>query len=221
MEEQKMKKQLLAAVLAVGLMVGGMVGTASATSVSFNFENSGSNYNDASLLNYLKTTSGLTNVSTSGTTWYENSVLFGSDVLYVNASNGSGTIDFDTLARSASTYKINSLQFTWGVFQKSSSIDFGLDVFNDATDSWSNNYYTVNNVDYSTGASGLLTFASAMEVTAIRVHDGGSMDVGIDNLVINDNRGTAPVPEPGTMMLLGIGLGGLAIFGKRRMNKEA
>lgn len=29
------------------------------------------------------------------------------------------------------------------------------------------------------------------------------------------------VPEPGTMMLLGIGMVGLAIFGKRRMNKEA
>lgn len=30
-----------------------------------------------------------------------------------------------------------------------------------------------------------------------------------------------PVPEPGTMMLLGIGMLGLAVFGKRRMNKEA
>lgn len=31
----------------------------------------------------------------------------------------------------------------------------------------------------------------------------------------------APVPEPGTMMLLGFGMLGLAIYGKRRMNKEA
>jgi hypothetical protein len=30
-----------------------------------------------------------------------------------------------------------------------------------------------------------------------------------------------PVPEPGTMVLLGIGMLGMAIYGKRRMNKEA
>jgi hypothetical protein len=29
------------------------------------------------------------------------------------------------------------------------------------------------------------------------------------------------VPEPGTMVLLGFGMLGMAIFGKRRMNKEA
>ena len=32
---------------------------------------------------------------------------------------------------------------------------------------------------------------------------------------------SAPVPEPGTMMLLGIGMLGMAVYGKRRMNKQA
>ncbi|MFZ4859703.1 MAG: PEP-CTERM sorting domain-containing protein [Desulfuromonadaceae bacterium] len=31
----------------------------------------------------------------------------------------------------------------------------------------------------------------------------------------------APVPEPGTMMLLGLGMLGMAVYGKRRMNREA
>lgn len=32
---------------------------------------------------------------------------------------------------------------------------------------------------------------------------------------------SAPVPEPGTMILLGFGMLGLAVYGKRRLNKEA
>lgn len=31
---------------------------------------------------------------------------------------------------------------------------------------------------------------------------------------------TTPVPEPGTMMLLGIGVFGMAVYGKRKMNKK-
>lgn len=43
-----------------------------------------------------------------------------------------------------------------------------------------------------------------------------TMGCGNDNLIGHD---TAPVPEPGTMMLVGFGMLGLAIYGKRRMNK--
>lgn len=39
--------------------------------------------------------------------------------------------------------------------------------------------------------------------------------------VIGDNGTSAPVPEPGTMALLGFGMLSLAIYGKRRLNKES
>jgi hypothetical protein len=43
--------------------------------------------------------------------------------------------------------------------------------------------------------------------------------IGSDSAWITE--GTTPVPEPGTMVLFGIGMLGLAVYGKRRMNKEA
>lgn len=53
----------------------------------------------------------------------------------------------------------------------------------------------------------------------VRNATGGLLADSHIQVVVGD--GAAPVPEPGTMMLLGLGMAGLAVFGKRRMNKEA
>jgi hypothetical protein len=47
------------------------------------------------------------------------------------------------------------------------------------------------------------------------------IDQGLSSVLLVDNVTNNPVPEPGTMALLGFGMLGLAIFGKRRMNKVA
>ncbi len=64
-------------------------------------------------------------------------------------------------------------------------------------------------------------FVATFDISSIDLSNGAvfhnTMECGNDNLIGQ----AAPVPEPGTMALLGIGMLGLAIYGKRRMNKEA
>jgi len=69
--------------------------------------------------------------------------------------------------------------------------------------------YLPNSVKLSAGTY-IIGFNDNMQV-------GQANDSDYDDIII----AITPVPEPGTMMLLGIGMLGMAVYGKRRMNKKS
>ncbi|MEI6825817.1 MAG: PEP-CTERM sorting domain-containing protein [Desulfuromonadales bacterium] len=78
--------------------------------------------------------------------------------------------------------------------------------------------YTNNTFGWSLAGLIALNSYGTLEVTVKSTYG----DFYLDSSVLTANGcDNTPVPEPGTMMLLGAGMLGLAIFGKRRMNKEA
>jgi hypothetical protein len=196
------------------VLILGFGGMASATSTTFDFTGV------SNLNTYMDTTFG-SNVDVSNLESRTQSGIFGGSAAIRTDNGATGSLDFDPSSSGLpSTFKILSVSFTWGVYDSTTGYDFVLDVYNDATGLWVDNYFTKSYVsDGAYGNSGTLTFAGNMEVTQLRIHDDGENDVGIDNLVINDNRTTvSPVPEPGTMLLLGFGLLGLASI-RRKLTK--
>ena len=73
---------------------------------------------------------------------------------------------------------------------------------------------------YQTNSTIPLLYAGAFNIS-FTASDSNLLDGFTSTRVLSGDITNSPVPEPGTMMLLGLGIFGLAIFGKRRMNKDA
>ena len=205
----------------LGLML--TLAPASAKAITFNLDN----VND----NNTGTTGPWASVTLTDSTYLgKDSVHFVVDPIesaFVNKGTNFGlqSFFFNENTGFASSLKIgNSLPTGWAYDYGSNNAGGGFGKF--AFEASGNGYnranplsfdvYNINGLDVSiANFSSVLSSEGSLFAAHIADYNGGQ------SAKFATDGSTAPVPEPGTMMLLGFGMLGLAIYGKRRANKEA
>lgn len=134
--------------------------------------------------------------------------------------SGSGNLPGTYLYFTA--FDLTGLDASTAILNGSWASDNGAECYlNDMTTpvSTSNGYGTLTNFTINSG------FHPGFNSLAFEVTNdpyGSDPSINPTGLLVNIYEANAnPVPEPSTMMLLGLGMLGLAVYGKCRMNKDA
>lgn len=210
-----MKKKLLA-VLASGVLMLGMVSVSQALTYTYatdvRWDNgtgaapssaAGNRYNQTSAL-YAPDSSFLS-LGRGGLAVFDFGVEFNAAAIVFETTNGTRS----AYPELANVYVANSLyNFS------------GLATGNGAASISTLDFTSVGQINNSASSTELDLSSLAGPFRYVLIQDATTWTGSPDGFDVNA-VGVAPVPEPGTMMLLGIGMLGMAVYGKRRMNKEA
>lgn len=174
---------------------------------TLNIYNVGANNTLGSLITAISTTS---NVPLRPDNWDMNGILF--NVTF----NAIGITVPDQiifgLAYNTQTHGYNPT----GVAGPYNSLNFGLNTVAPSIGTDVN----IDSVFVNTTWAGFYTDGGNAGVGTFRSDTGWSSPYYTPAIEFN-TVDSAPVPEPGTMMLLGMGMLGLAVYGKRKINKQA
>jgi hypothetical protein len=211
-----MKNKLLAVVAASALVLS-LTGVACATLYSFDADADSSS---------SPTQSGYTSIIYTST--YNSALGYGWDRV-VTEDRDRGVIASDPLSDllrdlhfsdKDATFKIDLANGLYDVTLYFRDNAYPHDSFQVFAESMTTASATINSISTNTTIIKDFSVLVADGQLDLRFHDFGGSD---ENWIINGIQveGPAPVPEPGTMLLFGLGMAGLVVYGKRRMNKEA
>jgi hypothetical protein len=188
--------EMLKASLSATLMLGLICGTVNAT--LFDFEGAPYLGGPAAIESYMEG-------------------VYGSDITVSNGIVGNGIIPGplgpDHYIQAGPSWGMHSIDISFNVVPITSvSFDWGVEV--DAFHAYADGveFFTEGWSLWASGHSAPIIFASP--VTTLRFTNSNLGEIEVDNLHVT------PVPEPSTLLLLGIGLAGLASYGKLRFRRK-